>query len=94
MFIRRCETKELNLWFNVGIHFFGYAGITLHIVFGYYSHFPEAALLTNANAKHATSQGKKKESLVWNTKCGKDSLINMCLSISNNNIILKKYALI
>lgn len=54
--IRNCETKQLNLWFKVGIDLFVYAGIKLHIGFGYYSHFPEMALLGNANAKRPISQ--------------------------------------
>lgn len=32
--------------------------------------------------------------LVWNTKCGNDSLINMCLNILKNNIMLNSSVLI
>lgn len=41
-----------------GTDLFLYAGIKLHIIFGYYSHFPEMALLGNATAKYAISQKK------------------------------------
>lgn len=76
-----------------GTDLFLYAGIKLHIIFGYYSHFPEMALLGNATAKHAISQKKINICLLWNTKCDND-LINMVLEILKNHIILNRYVLI
>lgn len=79
------------MWFKVGIDLCVYAGIKLHIGFGYYSYFPEMALLENTNAKHAKTHKKINNiCLVWNTKCGNDRLINTCLNILKNNIILSR----
>lgn len=43
-----------------------YAGTKLHTGFGYYSRFPEMALLENTNAKHATETHTEKTiTFVW-----------------------------
>ena len=63
--IRNHEIKQLNMWFKVGIDLFVYAGIKLHIGFGYYSHFPEMALLETTNAKHAITHTHRLITLVW-----------------------------